>query len=97
MQYSPDTPTKVISTDKEVLLADLLVLSLVLDPLDDVDHLVDLCDSTIRDIVDQPAPLRTKEMTRRRMLLFYNKNILAAETQKVLLASVDHDQFMCSL
>jgi len=28
-----------------------LMFSLVLDPLDDVDHLVDLYDSTLRDIV----------------------------------------------
>jgi len=49
--------------------------SLVLDPLGNVDHLVDLYDSTLRDIVDEHAPLRTKEMPRRTMLPQYNKNI----------------------
>ena len=38
------------SIDKQVFLADLRVSSLVLDQLDDVDHLVDLYDSTLRDI-----------------------------------------------
>ena len=41
-------------------------------------------DSTLRDIVDEHAPLRTKEMPRRPMLLWYNKNTQAAKRQKVL-------------
>jgi hypothetical protein len=40
--------------DKEAFLADLRVSSPVLDPPDDVD----LYDNTLRDIVDQHAPLR---------------------------------------
>jgi len=36
----------------EAFLADLRVASLVLDPTDDADHLVDIYDSTLRDIVD---------------------------------------------
>ena len=51
-----------------------------MDPLDDVDHLVDLYDSTLRDIVD--APLRTKEMPSRSMLPWYNKNIQAAKIHR---------------
>ena len=49
---------------------------------DDVDHLVDFYDSTLRDIIDQHAPLRTKEMPSRPMLPWYNKNIQAAKTHK---------------
>jgi len=64
---------------KEAFLADLRVSSLVLDQPDDVDHLVDLYDSTSRDIVDEDAHLRTKEMPRRPMLPWYNKNIQAAK------------------
>ena len=45
------------SIDNEAFLADLWVPSLVLDPPDDVDHLVNLYDNTLRDIVDQHAPL----------------------------------------
>jgi len=52
---------------------------LVLDPPDDVDHLVDLYDSTLRAIVDEHAPLRTKEMP---MLPWYNKNIQAAKRHR---------------
>ena len=49
--------TKVISYRRyKSFLADLEVSSLVLDSLDDVDHLVDLYDSTLRDIVDEHAP-----------------------------------------
>jgi len=48
---------KYKSIDKEALLADLRVSSLVLDP-DGVDHLVDLYDSTLRDSVDEHVPLR---------------------------------------
>jgi len=36
-----------------------------LDPLDDVDHLVDLYDSTLKEIVDEHASLRENEMPRR--------------------------------
>ena len=56
--------TKVISyreynsIDKEVYLADLRASSLVLDPPH--DHQVHLNDSTLRDIIDEHAPLRTK-------------------------------------
>jgi len=45
-------------------------------------HLVDLFDSTLRDIVDVHAPLRAKEMPRRQMLTWYNKNIQAAIRHK---------------
>ena len=61
---------KIISyIDKEAFLANLGVPSLVLDPPDDVDHLMDLYDSTLIYIVDDHAPLRKKEMP---MLLWYN-------------------------
>jgi hypothetical protein len=46
------------SIDKEAFLADLRVSSLILD----------LYDSTMRNVVDQHAPLRTKEMPSRPML-----------------------------
>jgi len=72
----------LIKGDKEAFLADLRVSSLVLDPPDDVDHLVDLYDSTLRVIVDEHAPLRTKEMPNRPMLPWYNKNIQAAKRHR---------------
>ena len=62
--------TKVISyrkyksIDTEAFLADLRVSSLVLDRPGDVDHRVDLYDCTLSVIVDEHAPLRTKEMPR---------------------------------
>jgi len=68
---------KYKSIDKESFLADLRVSSLVLDPPDDIDHLVDLYNRTLRDIVNEHAPLRTKEMPRKLMLPWYNKNIQA--------------------
>jgi len=71
---------KYRSIDKEAFLADLRVSSLVLDPPDDVDHLVDLYDSTLRDIVDEH--LRIKEMPSRPMLSWYNKNIQAAKRHR---------------
>jgi len=68
--------------DINQLSADLRVSSLVLDPPDDVDHLVNLYDSILRHNVDEHAPLRTKEMPSRPMLPWYNKNIQAAKRHK---------------
>jgi len=48
----------------EAFLADLQVSSLVLDPLDHVNHLADIYDGTLRYIVDEHAHSRTKEMPR---------------------------------
>jgi len=73
---------KYKSIDKEAFLADLRVSSLVLDPPDDVDHLVDLYDSTMRDIVDEHAPLKTKEMPSQPMLPWYNKKIQATKRHR---------------
>ena len=70
------------SIDKEAFIADPRVSSLVLDPPDDVDNLVDLNDNTLRDIVDEHAPLRIKEMPSRPMLPWYNKNIQAAKRNR---------------
>ena len=70
------------SIDKEAVLADRQVSSLVLDPSDDVDDLMDLYDITLRDIVDEHAHLRTKEMSSRPMLPWYNKNIQAAKRHR---------------
>jgi len=47
----------------------MVLSSLVLDPPDDIDHLVDLRNSTLRDIVDKHAPLLIKVMARRPPLL----------------------------
>jgi len=55
-----------------------------LDPTDDVDHLVDLYDSTLRDFVNELAPLKTNEMPSRPMLPWYNKNIQAGKRQNIL-------------
>ena len=74
---------KYKSIVKEAILADLRISSLVLDPSDDVNHLVNFYDSTLKDIVDeQHAPLRTKEMPRRPMLPRSSKNILAAKRHR---------------
>jgi len=43
---------KYKSIDKEALLADLRVSSLILDPPDDMNHLIDLYNSTLRNVVD---------------------------------------------
>jgi len=53
--------------DKKAFLDDLWVSSLVLDP---------------PDIVDEHAPLRTREMPRIAMLPWYNKNIQAAKKHR---------------
>jgi len=55
---------------------------MVLDPPDDVNHLVDLYDSRLRDIIDEHAPLRTKEMPRRPIISWYNKKIQAAKRHR---------------
>jgi len=70
------------SIDMEAFLAHLRVSSLVLDSPGDVDHLVDLYDSTLRDIVDEHVPLRTNEMPRKSMFPWYNKNIQAAKRHR---------------
>jgi len=70
------------SIEIEPFLADLRVSSLVMDPPDDVDYLVDLYDSTLGDIVDEHSTLRTKEMTRRPLLPWYNKNTQAAKRHR---------------
>jgi len=68
--------------DKKAFLADLRVFSLILDPPDDPHHLVDLYDSALRDIVDEHAPLRTKEMSSRPMFPWYNKITQAAKRHR---------------
>ena len=86
--YRNNVSAKVISyrrhksIENEAFLADPRVISLVLDPLDDVDHLMDLNHSTLRDIVDEHAPLKTKEMPSKPMLPWYNKNIQAVKRHR---------------
>ena len=48
----------------------------------DIDQLVDLYKSKLRDIVDDRVPLRTKKMPRRLLLPRYNKRIQAAKSHK---------------
>ena len=67
---------------RRLFFADLQVSFLVLDPPDDVDHPLDLYDSTLRDIVDEHEPLRIKEMPSRPMLPWNNKNIQAAKRHR---------------
>jgi len=74
---------KYKSIEKEPFLGDMRVSSMVLDPPDNVDHLVDLYYITLRDIVDEHVPLRTKELPRRPMLPWYNKNIQAAKRLRI--------------
>jgi len=64
---------KYKSIDKEAFLDDLRVSSLVLDPANDVS--IYLYDSILTDIVDEHAPLRTKEMA---------EHSSCKETQKAL-------------
>ena len=73
---------QIVSIDKEVFLADLRVSFLVLDPQDDVDNLIHLYDSTLSGIVDEHANLRTKEIPRRPLLTYYNKNIQTAKRHR---------------
>ena len=70
------------SIDKEAFLADLRVYPLILGPPYYVDHLVELYDCTLRDIVDEHSALRTKEMPRRPKLPWYNKTIQAAKRHR---------------
>jgi len=51
----------------------------VLDPPDDVDHLVDFYNTSLSDLVDDHAPLRTKEMPKRPPVPWYNKDIQPAK------------------
>ena len=53
-----------------------------MDPPVDADHLGDLYDSTLRDIVDELALLGTKEMPRMPILSWYNKNVQAAKRHR---------------
>ena len=62
---------KYKSIGKEAFLAVLRVSSLVLDPPDDVDHLV-----------DEHAPIRTKDMPKRPTLQWHNKNIQAEKRHR---------------
>jgi hypothetical protein len=48
---------------------------MVLDPPNDQYHLEDLNSSTLRDIVHEHTPLRTKEMPRIPLLPYHNKDI----------------------
>ena len=63
------------AVDKEAFLADLQVSFLVLDP----PNVVDLYDSTLRDSVDQHAPLRKFQEP---ILPWYNKNIQAVKRHR---------------
>ena len=57
------------------VLADFRVSSLILDPSDDIDQMVDISDSISRDLVDQYAPLRTKDMLRRQLFRWNSQDI----------------------
>ena len=70
---------KYNSIDKQTFLTGLRVYSLVLDLADDVDHLLDLYDSTLREIVDERATLGTEEIPRRPMIPWYNINRQAVD------------------
>jgi len=59
--------------ENDAFLADHGISSLVIDPLDDINYLVDLYNSTLKDPVDGHGPLRTKEMPRGSLLPWYNK------------------------
>ena len=69
---------KFKSIDKDHYLTDLWVSSPVIDTPDDVDHLENLNTSTLRDLIDEHKPLRTKEMTRP-FLSWYIKDITTAK------------------
>jgi len=66
----------------------------VLDPPDDMDHLVDLYDSVLKDIVDEHPPLKTKEMPRRPSL---HGTTRTYKLQRDKRYSVDQVRFVCSL
>ena len=60
---------KYKSINDDVLQADLWGSPLVLDPPDDVDHLLDLYNSTLWDSLDEHVSFRTKEMPMRQLHL----------------------------
>ena len=62
--------------------ADLKTTCLVLDPPQYLDHMVDLYSSILMDLVEGYAPLRTKQMSQRALLHWYNKEIQAAKRHR---------------
>ena len=68
-----------------------------MDPPDDVDHLVDLYDSTLRDIVDEHAHLRTKEMpTEQCFHGTIRTNRLQGDTEGIVSGCVHFEMFKVS-
>ena len=59
---------KYQSIDKDIFLADLKATRLILDLPEDLDQMVDLYNSTLLDLVEKHAPLRTKQMPQRALL-----------------------------
>ena len=71
---------KYKSIDKAVFLADLKTTYFVLDPPE--DQMVDLYNSTLMDLAEKYAPLRSKQMLQRALLTWYNKDIQAAKRHR---------------
>ena len=81
-------PTKIAtyrtyrSINQAALIADLSVSLLATNPSNDLEHLVDLYNVTLRDIIDKHAPIKKKKMTERPLVPWYNKDIQAAKRHR---------------
>ena len=73
---------KYPSTDKDAFLVDLVVSSTVLDSPDDIDHPVNLYNSTRRDLVDEQAPLGIKEIPGISLPPWHSKDIQAGKRRR---------------
>lgn len=52
-----------------------------MDPSDDIDHLVDRYNSTLKDLVDEQALIRTKEIAVILLFAWYSEDIMAEKRQ----------------
>jgi len=66
---------KVANIDKEQFKEDLKLSQLLNFPKDDLDALVDQYNTTLRGLLDQHAPLKSREVTIRPLVPWYNDEI----------------------
>ena len=76
------TYRKVRSIDMSGFAADIQTSALILDPPSGLDELVDTYNEILTDLLDKHAPLKTKQMTERPLLPWYNKDIQAAKRHR---------------
>ena len=70
---------KLKDIDINIFIKDLSSSQLCTNPPDDLDKLVDMYNSTLEEILDNYAPIQTKQVSVQQQTKWYNKDIALAK------------------